>query len=159
MVYLFIDDSYKIQLIQIYSENSGGYFALFVFLLFIYVILCGLKNVFRVVTNKIFSPMTTSVTDYFLNPAYLIESYIEGDFISDGEQNFLYFFLNFILSIIVSLCGCVFNEILIIFFCDLEVNTYDQVSRRSSLNYELELTEKHSPLDDEDDEIEDLSIQ
>ena len=103
--------------------------------------------------------MTTSVTDYFLNPAYLIESYIEGDFISDGEQNFLYFFLNFILSIIVSLCGCVFNEILIIFFCDLEVNTYDQVSRRSSLNYELELTEKHSPLDDEDDEIEDLSIQ
>ena len=156
IAYLFSDDTYKIQLIEIYSTSSGGKFALFIFLLFIYIILCGLKNAFRVVTNKIYSPMTKSVTDYFLNPIYLIINYIEGDFVSGGKQNIFYFLLNFILSMIISLCGCVFNEIVILFFCGLEVNTHDQISHRSSLNYKLELSEIDPHKDGIDYDTEDL---
>ena len=95
--------------------------------------------------------MTISLTDYFLIPLYLTINYTEGDFISGEKQNFLYFLLNFILSVIIGLSGCIFNEIIILFCCGLEVNTYDQVSFRSSKDYVTELYEVHSQINDEDD--------
>ena len=153
---LFTEDAHKIQLKKIYNEKSGGLFALFIFLLFIYVVLCGLKNAYRVVTNKIFSPMTKSLTDYFLNPLFLIQNYLEGDFVTRGKQNVFYFLINFILSSIINLFGCVFNEIIILFFCDLEKETYNQVSFRSSLNYKDDLSEIFG-ITYEDSELDNLS--
>ena len=64
-LHLFVDDSYKTQLKKIYNNQSWGMFTLFIFLLIIYIVLCGLKNVYKVITNKMFSPMTVSLTDYF----------------------------------------------------------------------------------------------
>ena len=135
------------QLSKIYSENSGGQFALFIFLLIVYLILCGGRNAFRVVTNKLFSPMTKTLTDYVLNPIYLTINYIEGDFVSRGKQNIIYFLINLFMSIIITLCGSVYNEIVILFFCGLEKDTYTQVSERSTLNYIQELPEV-DPIDD-----------
>ena len=135
------------QLSKIYSENSGGQFALFIFLLIVYLILCGGRNAFRVVTNKLFSPMTKTLTDYVLNPVYLTINYIEGDFVSRGKQNIIYFLINLFMSIIITLCGSVYNEIVILFFCGLEKDTYTQVSERSTLNYIQELPEI-DPIDD-----------
>ena len=151
LIYLFTDNTFKIQLALIYSESSGGKFAVFIFLLFVYTPLSGGSNAFRVVTNKLYSPMTISLTDYFLIPLYLTINYTEGDFISGEKQNFLYFLLNFILSVIIGLSGCIFNEIIILFCCGLEVNTYDQVSFRSSKDYVTELYEVHSQTIDEED--------
>jgi len=148
-LHLFVDDSYKIQLKKIYNDNSGAMFALFIFLLFVYIVFCGFKNAYRAITNKIFSPMTKSLTDYFLNPLFSIQNYIEGDFKSGDKQNVVYFLINFILGILTNLFGCVFNEIIILFFCDLEVSTYNQISRRSSLYYQKELSEIN--IDDEDE--------
>ena len=91
-IYSFSASSYVIQLKKIYSENSGGQFAFFIFLLIIYLILCGGRNAFRVLTNKIYSPMTKTLTDYFINPIYLIINYLEGDFISNGKQNLILFY-------------------------------------------------------------------
>ena len=153
---LFTEDAHKIQLKKIYNEKSGGLFALFIFLLFIYIVLSGLKNAYRVVTNKIFSPMTKSLTDYFLNPLFLIQNYLEGDFVTSGKQNVFYFLINFILSLIINLFGCVFNEIIILFFCDLEKETYNQVSFRSSLNYKDDLSEIFG-ITYEDSELDNLS--
>ena len=147
-LYFFIDDSFVIQLKEVYNEKSGTMFALFIFLLFLYIVLCGLKNAYRVITNKIYSPMTKSLTDYFLNPLFLIQNYIEGDFKHRGKQNFFYFFISFILGITTDLFGSVFNEIIILFFCDLEVNTHDQVSYRSILDYQKELSELKGPIED-----------
>lgn len=150
---IFLDDNnaYQSQLKQIYSEKSGGIFALFIFLLFVYTVLCGLKNAYRVLTNKIYSPMAKSLTDYFLNPAYIIYNFsTDDDFKTNGKKNYVYFFLNLILSILVSFCGCVFNEIIILFFCDFERETHDQVSWRANLNYLIELKINSSNDDDED---------
>ena len=91
-IYSFSASSYVIQLKKIYSENSGGQFTFFIFLLIIYLILCGGRNAFRVLTNKIYSPMTKTLTDYFINPIYLIINYLEGDFISNGKQNLILFY-------------------------------------------------------------------
>ena len=122
------------------------------FLLFLYIVLCGLKNAYKVITNKIYSPMTISLTDYFLNPIYLIQNYLDGDFKHRGKQNFFYFFISFILGITTDLFGSVFNEIIILFFCGLEVNTHDQVSFRSSSIYLQELSEINTIGEDEDDD-------
>jgi len=36
------------------------------------MLISGAKNLFRVVTNRIYSPMAKTLSDYFLNPVYLI---------------------------------------------------------------------------------------
>ena len=128
-------------------------FALFILLLFFYVVLCGLKNAYRVVTNKLFSPMTKSLTDYFLNPFFLIQNYLEGDFVTSEKQNVIYFLVNFVLAIIINLFGCVFNEIIILFFWDLERDTYNQISYRSDWNYINDVSEISGKMD-EDSELD-----
>ena len=151
IIYSFFDLSYIIQIKEIYKEKSGAMIALFIFLLIIYTVLCGLKNAYRVITNKIYSPMTRALTDYFLNPLFLIQSYFEGDFKIGEKQNICYFIISFILGIITDFFGCVFNEIIVLFFCGLEVDTHNQISFRSSLNYKKELSELKGDIEDEDE--------
>ena len=81
--------------------------------------------------------MTKTLTDYFLNPVTLTYTYFvtREDFVSNGKQNLFYYLINLILSIIISLCGCVYNDIIILFFCGLERDTHNQVSFRSNLFY------------------------
>ena len=132
--YSFWDYSYITELIQIYSEYSGSKLALFILLLVIYMIVCGGRNSFRIITNKLYSPMAISLIDYFLNPIYFTYYYINGDFVSGEDQNLAYFLINFFLSIFISLCGCIYNEIFIVFLCGLESETHDQISYRSNIN-------------------------
>ena len=132
--YSFWDYSYITELIQIYSEYSGSKLALFILLLVIYMIVCGGRNSFRIITNKLYSPMAISLIDYFLNPIYFTYYYINGDFVSGEDQNIAYFLINFFLSIFISLCGCIYNEIFIVFLCGLESETHDQISFRSNMN-------------------------
>ena len=109
-----------------------------IFLLIIYVILSGGKNTFRILTNKIYSPMTATLAEYFLNPFYIIYYFIfHNDFISNGNKNYAYFIINIILSLLITLSGCVYNEFLVLFFCGLERETHSQVSKRASLNKEI----------------------
>ena len=162
LIYSFSEDFYQKQLIKdiskIYSENTKGMFYFFIFMILIYTVLCGGKNAFRVVTNKVYSPMTKSLTDYFWNPLFLIINYFEGDFVSGGKQNLFYFLMNLILSIIIDLSGCVFNEIVILYFCDLDKDTHRQVSIRSSLNYSPELSQLIARRDDSQEVLsEDLN--
>ena len=154
LLYSILDDDYVTQLKKVYNQKSGSMFALFIFLLFVYIVLCGLKNAYRVITNKLYSPMTRALTDYFLYPFLLIQNYIEGDFIFRGERNIFYFLINFILGIITDFFGCVFNEIIILFFCNLEIDTHNQVSFRSSYNYKKELSALNGAIDDESESLE-----
>ena len=131
------DFSFLEQISKVYSKNTTEKFAVFILLLFSYLFVCGGRNAFRVKTNKIYSPMTKTLTDYFLNPVTLTYTYFvtREDFVSNGKQNLFYYLINLILSIIISLCGCVYNVIIILFFCGLERDTHNQVSFRSNLFY------------------------
>ena len=47
-----------------------------------------------------------------MNPAtILFEFSIEKDFLTEKRRNYGYFFLNLIISIIITICGCIHNEI------------------------------------------------
>ena len=110
--------------------------------------LSGLKNGFRVVTNKIYSPMTATLEQYFLNPIYITYYFLVcNDFLSNRKRNYLYYFVNLFIAIFISLSGCVYNEFLILFLCRLEYDTHNQVTRRASINFQLQNCN-----DDEDDE-------
>ena len=135
IIYSVIDNSYEKLLFKVYSNYSNRQLSIIIILLFLYLILCGGRNAFRVVTNKIYSPMTKTLTDYFINPIYLIINYYDDDFVSGGSKNIWYFLINLILSIIITLCGSIYNEIIILFFYDLETETYDQISRRATMSY------------------------
>ena len=125
-----IDENYFHDFVDIYKGKESKEFALFIFLLIVFIILSGGKNLFRIVTTKIYSPMVTSLLDYVLNPIYLIYYYgALGDFKKE------------IISLIISFFGCVYNEFIILFFCGLERNTHDQVSKRASSKIDENLTE------------------
>lgn len=56
--------------------------------------------------------------------------------------------MNMICSLIITFFGCVYNEFIILFFCGLEFDTYEEVSKRAS-NLER-LSNKSINLDDID---------
>ena len=115
-----------------FKKNKPSEFIILIFCLIIFLILSGLKNIFRVSTTKIFTPMATSSLEYILNPIYFIVYFALGkDFMTKGKRNYAYFFINLIIGLIISFSSLVFNELLILFFCNLDKDTYLQVSKRS----------------------------
>jgi len=90
------------------------------------MIISGAKNLFRIVTNKIYSPMTKTLSDCVLNPMYLIYyCFVRGDFKIKNKLNPWYFSINIVLSLIISFFGRVYNEFIILFCYNLEINTHD----------------------------------
>ena len=147
----FIEDKPISKIKKIYDKVSGGYFVLFIFLLFSYLIISGFKNIYRLYTNKSYSPMAQTLANFVCNPFYMIYDVISGnDFIVEGEVNYLYFSINLILSIIISFTGFVVNEFIVLFCCGLEYNTYRQISERAK-NLDLDLNELDSVKDEEND--------
>ena len=98
-----------------------------------------------------------SLTDYLLNPIYIIIDFSrKKDFFLNGERNVLYFSVNLIISLIISICGCVYNEFIILFCYKLEHDTYYEISRRAFLGKEINtndsMTELISYDGDQDDD-------
>ena len=119
------------------------------------MLISGAKNLFRVVTNRIYSPMAKTLSDYFLNPVYLIYYYGAcNDFTIKDKFDALYFSINFIISVLISFFGCVYNEFIILFFCKMEHDTHYQISRRSNDMNELSEISIFDDEDEEDDETE-----
>ena len=120
---------------EIKKNKTSSEFGILIFCLIIYVILSGLKNLFRVNTTKIFTPMTTASSEFILNPIYFIIDFVLGnDFIKKGKRNYAYFFINIIISIIISFFCLVFNEFAILYICDLDKDTHLQISKRSEID-------------------------
>ena len=78
---------------DVYDNNSGGMFILFLFLLLLYSIFGALKNIYRMPTIMLFTPMNKNLADIIINPIYIVYYFIEGkDFSKNGQRNYLYFF-------------------------------------------------------------------
>ena len=146
----------------IYDSNSTTSFILFIFLIFLFYIFTILRTAFRIMVNKLYSPMVLTLSDYFLNPLYIIYDYIDGDFNSKNGQNIFYFILNLILSILTAFSTFIYNEFIVLFCFGFERNTYDQITKRSfSEKLEMRMYDSINKVSNEDegeeenDEIED----
>ena len=143
----FINSNYLVDIINTFKILSVGNVIFFTFLLILYIILCGGRNLYRVITTKLYTPMARSLTDYFLNPIYMsVDFAVKQDFLRNGERNIAYFVTNLILSILLSFCGCVYNEFIVLFFWGLEHNTHGVVTQRAVNENEL-----NSVTDDDED--------
>ena len=150
LIYCSIDNYFN-ELIGYYKSKTVGRFIGLILLLFLYIILSGGRNAFRVITNKVYSPITKTLTDYLLNPLYIIIDFSrKKDFLKEGNRNILYFILNLILSFIITICGCVYNEFIVLFFCKLEYNTHYGIAKRSLSNMNI-MIEMENNNDDNDD--------
>ena len=130
--FLCFNPNYFDDFILVFKKFKGWKIVLFIFLIILYIILSALRNAFKMITTKIYSPMVRNLTDNVLTPLYLIFYFLVGyDFQSEKKPNYLYFTINLILSIIISICSCIYGEFIILFCCGLEKNTHDQISKRA----------------------------
>ena len=107
--------------------------ALVIIGLIVYCILSGLCNSYRIITNKIYSPIHLTLAYCILDPIWIIYHFIvDGDFVINGKRYYYFFIINLIISIAIIFCICVFNEVLIFFLCGLEYNTHLQITERAN---------------------------
>ncbi len=106
-------------------------------LILVYAILSGFKNIYRRYTVQEYTPMTRALAESILDPIFLIIG-----FFGKNENNSLYYFLpNLICTIIIVLCGCVYNDFIILYFCGLEKDTYLEISKRGNEEKLIQIVE------------------
>ena len=157
-IYSINENPFK-EVIDIYNKTDTGKFVLLIFFLILYIIFSAGVNIYRIYCNILYSPMTKSLASYFFISPFIIFYFIDGnDFIYEGERNYLYFFLNLIISILIDFLGLIYNEFFILNFCNLYKETHAEISRRAT-NVNIELIGAiNQEKDDKDDNDNDSEV-
>ena len=72
------------EIIRFYKQKSTIEFIFLIIFFILYILLSASKSLFRVLTTKIFDPITATFMDYILNPFNIIYLFVSGqDFISN----------------------------------------------------------------------------
>ena len=104
-------------------------FYIIIFLV-IYFLISGFKNIYRVITIKIYSPMTRALCESIFDP-FLVVYYI---FQNDDEKDFffwLYCGVILFASVIMPINSCIYNEFIVLYCCGLEHETHLEITKRS----------------------------
>ena len=132
IIYSFIENPID-NIIKFYKTQKTVKFIYLLICLALFIILSGGRNSYRILTNRLYSPMTKAIADSFLDPILILYYFFVGiDFKFKNEKNILYFILNLILSLIIFFGGIVYCELLVIYHFNLERNTHYEVARRAS---------------------------
>ena len=150
-IYSIYQNPFK-EISEIYIEASTGKFIALIILLILYALSSAGVNIYRIYCNIFYSPMTKSLASYFFISPFITYYFIDGkDFIYEGERNYVYFFLNLIICIIIDFLGLVYNEFFILNFWNLSKETHSEISRRAT-KLEVELIHrKKQEISDKDD--------
>jgi drug/metabolite transporter (DMT)-like permease len=112
-------------------------FIIILLCLFIFFLLSGGKNSYKEATNKIFSPMTISLSYCIVNPLLIIYYFLlERGFIIKGytknmkDMDLIHLIINLVISLVIVFIGCIYNEALILFCCGCEHDTFIEIRRR-----------------------------
>ena len=125
-----------------FKEFDLGESILMIFFLILYFFLSAGINIYKIICNVVYTPMSKSLPAYFLNPLFNVIYFIwENDFISEGEKNYFYFIMNVILSIIIDFFSLIYNEFIILKCFGLEFETHHEISKRTLVEMEQFLEE------------------
>ena len=114
-----------------------------------YFIFSGGKNLYRLVTNKLFSPITKSLADSILDPLLITISYFSNE--KDKREKLFVFIINVILSFILVFSASIYNELFVLFCFKLEENTYIEISQRAKINELNEIINEEDSSSDDDE--------
>ena len=116
-----------------------NYYLLIIFLL-LYLILSGLKNIYRVTTIKLYSPMARALAESLLDPFIVIHHLFSHKSVFKTEGKFrIYCGVIIFCSIIIPFFSCVYNEFIILFCCKLDYETHVEITKRSSKTYDSDI--------------------
>ena len=129
--------------------------SIIIFLFLLFMIFSGFNSMYRVLTNKQYSPMTMALAESILDPLLVIYYFF---FDTNNEKYssefWIYFILYLFCSIIMAFCFCTYNEFIILYFCGLEYETFYEIRKRSIL---IELNNPNSNEQTNFENEEDLS--
>lgn len=125
-----------------YLFNSNRYstneIIIIIILLLVYGILSGLKNIYRRYTVKLYSPMTRALAESLSDPIFVFVGAFNEEFESCKYEIF-HFSIIFFFSLIMVICSLIYNEFLIFYFCNMELETHVEITNRAKT---VELTFK-----------------
>ena len=128
--HLLIDNPFK-EVKNYYNDNEKYKFILLIVCFILYFIFSGGKNIYARITNKLYSPMTWTLTDSMIDPfIFTYNFYFSEEKLE--EQSSLFYIINITISVIIVFCACVYNELLVLYCCELHVNTHHEIARRAS---------------------------
>ena len=134
-----------------FQDRKAGDAALLIFFIFLLFFLSIFVNIYRVYCNAIYSPMASSLAHFILNPIFnILYFFIKNDF----DHNITCLIISEILSIAIDFFAFVYNEYLILFCCDLEIDTIDIISERASNKENIPLQEICEEEEEEEEEKE-----
>ena len=104
-------------------------FYIIIFLI-IYFLISGFKNIYRVITIKMYSPMTRALCESIFDP-FLVVYYIFRDIDIQDLNFWIYFGVILFASIIMPISSCIYNEFFVLYCCGLEHETHLEITKRS----------------------------
>ena len=111
-------------------QNQQTIYILLLTIFFIfYFLLSGSKNIYRLLTNKVYSPTTTSLSEALFAPLLIIIDIFHFD--KSNIKGIFYISINLVISIIMIFTSLVYNEFLVLNCCKLEYNTHYNISKRA----------------------------
>ena len=106
-------------------------FVYFIILIILYIIISGLRNSYRVTTNKYYSPMSRALFESTLDPfVFLYYTLIYKDKDEYGGGYWIYFGLILFFLVIIAFFSLVYNDFIILYCFGLEHNTYHEITGR-----------------------------
>ena len=134
-------------------ETSQKQLKIYILLLTIffifYFLLSGSKNIYRLLTNKVYSPTTTSLSEALFAPLLIIIDIFNFD--KSIKNGIIYIVINLAISILMIFTSLVYNEFLVLNCCKLEYNTHYNISKRAEVSNELFDKKDNEDSDDSDD--------
>ena len=151
LILLFFESSQtEIKNLFNFEQTKYDKLPIFILLVIAYFILGGFKNVYKTLTVKAYSPMTRALFDSMLDIFLIIYEPIKKNLKEKSELDLkeiltVYFWINIIVTIITIFSSLVFNEFLVLYFCDLEKNAYLEIMKRGS---SIELVDTTNPINE-----------
>ena len=110
------------------ENNQNGNIFLLIFLSILYFLLSGFLNAYRLTVIMKLSPMNRTTSDSFVDPFIMTYSIIASHIKYDISYMIISIFATFII-----IFGClVYNEIIVLRFWGLDINTYEKIAERSN---------------------------
>jgi hypothetical protein len=108
------------------SRESLNIFIL-ILLIILYFLFCGLRNIYRVTTIKIYSPVVRALTEAIFDP------FLIGSKLFD-YKNTSFFWINMVCLVVMVFASLVFTEFIVLYCCGLEYYSHIEITRRASDN-------------------------